>query len=88
MNLTPFIYFTLGALSLFVGILIKPMLDNVYKRVVAMFKRKPRKVSTNDFDAIKTRLDELEKYTKQKEYNLRAFIRSEVKKYLLELKND
>jgi hypothetical protein len=43
---------------------------------------------TNDFDAIKTRLDELEKYTKQKEYNLRAFIRSEVKKYLLELKND
>ena len=88
MNLTPFAYFTLGALSLFVGILIKPMLDNVYKRIVVMFKRKPRKVLTNDFDAIKTRLDELEKYTKQKEYNLRAFIRSEVKKYLLELKND
>ena len=88
MILTPFAYFTLGALSLFVGILIKPTLDAIYKRIVAMFKRKPRKASTNDFDAIKTRLDELEKYTKQKEYNHRAFIRSEVKKYLLELKND
>jgi hypothetical protein len=86
MNLTPFAYFTLGALSLFVGILIKPTLDNVYKRIVAMFKRKPRKASTNDFDAIKTRLDELEKYTKQKEYNHVLLLEARLKNTYLNLK--
>ena len=84
------ISFILGALVLFSGMLIQPYVQrllDVLKRVLTYFKPKPHKVSTNDCDAIKTHLNELEKYVKQKEYNHRSFIRREVKKYLEELKN-
>jgi hypothetical protein len=84
------ISFILGALVLFSGVLIQPYLQrlvNVLKRILTYFKPKPHKVATNDCDAIKTQLDGLEKFVKQKEYNHRAFIRREVKNYLEELKN-
>ena len=82
MKNTEFIYFTLGALSLFAGILIKPTLDAVYKRVVLMLKRKPRKVVPNDFES---RLIALETKVSKRESNQRTFIRQEVKEYLIKL---
>ena len=90
MNEQNFISFVFGAFTLFVGILIQPQIQrliNGFKRILTRIKPKSHKASTNDCDAIKTQLDALERYAKQKEYNTRAFIRREVKQYLIELQN-
>ena len=62
-----------------------PALKRAYKRVLLRFKRKSRKVATNDLDALIQRIEKLETKVNKREANQRTFIRNEVKEYLINL---
>ena len=82
------IYFALGAISLFVGMLLYPTLQRVYQRVKSMFKRKSHKASPHYCDALSTRIDELEQSIKIRETGRKNKTRKIVIEYLNELKNE
>ena len=83
-----FIYFGLGALSLFVGMLLYPTLQRVYQRVKRVFKRKSYKASPHYCDALSTRIDNLEQSIKIRETGRKNKTRKIVIEYLNELKNE
>ena len=62
-----------------------PALKRGFKRVLLRFKRKSRKVATNDLDALIQRIEKLETKVNKREANQRTFIRNEVKEYLINL---
>lgn len=80
-----FIYFCLGALSLFVGMLLYPTLQRVFTRIKSMFKRKPRSMAINE---IEVRLTRLEKLWDRRESDRKTKVRNQVLEYLKELKNE
>jgi hypothetical protein len=80
-----FIYFCLGAGSLFVGMLLYPTLQRVFTRIKSMFKRKPRSVASDEIEA---RLERLEKLWNRRESDRKNKTRKIVLEYLTELKNE
>lgn len=87
-----FIYFCLGALSLFVGMLLYPTLQRVFTRIKSMFKRKSRSVASNEMEMRLTRLEkqvnEALKYAKKRDSDRTSKTKQIVLEYLKELKNE
>jgi len=62
-----------------------PALKRGFKRLIKRFERKPRKVATDDLNALIQRIEKLETKVNKREANYRTFIRNEVKEYLINL---
>jgi len=87
--------FTLGAITLAIGLIIKPYVDVVVMRLKRLFTRKERTIEQHNLEVIVERVNELEeqinniievKYTRER--NRKNNIRREVRDYLAELRSD
>ena len=87
--------FTLGAITLAVGLIAKPYIDIVVMRLKRLFTRKKHTIEQHNLEVIVERVNELEttvnnlvevKYNREK--NRKHNIRREVRDYLKELRKE
>jgi cell division protein FtsB len=87
--------FTLGAITLAIGLIIKPYVDVVVMRLKRLFTAKKHTIEQHNLEVIVERVNELEeqinniaeaKYVRER--NRKSNIRREVRDYLAELRSD
>lgn len=87
--------FTLGAITLAIGIITKPYIDIVVMRLKRVFTRKKRPIEQHNLEVMVERMNELEQQINniievkyRREQNRKNNIRREVRDYLAELRSD
>lgn len=94
MENTDILYFTLGAISLMVGLIAHPYVMMMFNALKNKIKReKPQQVDTNveyllcKVDELEEQVNNMAKKLTNREYNRKNNIRRDVREYLEELKN-
>lgn len=89
------LYFTLGAITLVLGLIAKPYVDVVVMRLKRVFTRKKRTIEDNNIEVIvnqvndlQTQVDNLAEVVSRRDKNRKHNIRRDVREYLSELRSD
>lgn len=86
------LYFTAGAVSLMVGIIIQPYLQELGRNIKSFFTRKNTQPNVycddlqSQIDELKEQMDNVAKNSYRREQNRKSNIRREVRDYLAELR--